>query len=508
MVSIVPSQSSESREMKDPRDKKKPREIPNNIEAEQALLGAILVNNAAFSRVSDFLKPAHFHEPLHQKIYEVISSLIVQNRSANPVTVKGFLNDGKVGDLTLSQYLAALTSAAVTIINARDYAEAIHDLFLRRELIDIGEQMVNTAFDAGLDEPPKKMVEEASTRLYKISELSNTLNGSTAFRGSQITTAYTDLIGTDRTRRPQRGVPIALDELAAVLCEKTFEVGNIYGILASSGEGKTSLMLQLVWGALLMGHPVGIFSYDQSPAQIVMQIVAQQTGIEVRNQKSGDMTDRQIDEAIAVSARLSQMPFEIFKCKSDKDGTESLAMKARNFMKHHANGKPPLMVFDHAGAIPPHWEDKRSDEGSKARNTGQRMKDIMGDTGAAGLILQQRSGTGMARFNPRPIASDLFGGEAARQPFDAIAYIFRPWEHMRRQIDTAKDEANKKTIEERFKGMLPNSFQGENTAEIGTIKVRFGKAGIKRYVKFIGERTKYESFIDAIDLEQANMGFK
>ena len=115
------------------------REAPNNIEAEQALLGAILVNNDAYYRVSDFLKPDHLYEPLHRKIFEVAAEIIRMGKTANPVTIKTFLPaEQKVGDLTVAQYLARLASEAVTIINAEDYGRAIYDLALRRSLITIG----------------------------------------------------------------------------------------------------------------------------------------------------------------------------------------------------------------------------------------------------------------------------------------------------------------------------------------------------------------------------------
>lgn len=116
------------------------------------MLGAILVNNDAYYRVSDFLKPPHFHEGLHRKIYEVASDIIRMGKTANPVTIKTFLpSDQKIGDFTIAQYLARLASEAVSIINAEDYGRAIYDLALRRALITIGEDMVNIAFDAPLD---------------------------------------------------------------------------------------------------------------------------------------------------------------------------------------------------------------------------------------------------------------------------------------------------------------------------------------------------------------------
>jgi replicative DNA helicase len=138
------------------------REAPNNIEAELALLGAILVNNDAFYRVSDFLKSAHFYEPLHRKIFEVSAELIRMGKMANPVTIKTFLPaDEKVGDMTVAHYLARLAAEAVTVINAADYGRAIYDLATRRALITVGEDMVNIAYDAPVDMSPSEQIEDA-----------------------------------------------------------------------------------------------------------------------------------------------------------------------------------------------------------------------------------------------------------------------------------------------------------------------------------------------------------
>src|SRR5215510_12740397 len=130
-----------------PADEKSFRLAPHNIEAEQALLGAILVNNEAFYRVSDFLSPEHFYEPIHQKIFEISGSLIRAGKIATPVTLKTFLpTDFEIGGLTVSQYLARLAAEATTVINAADYGRTIYDLATRRLLIVIGEDMVNVAY--------------------------------------------------------------------------------------------------------------------------------------------------------------------------------------------------------------------------------------------------------------------------------------------------------------------------------------------------------------------------
>src|SRR6266516_2994405 len=147
------------------------RAAPHNIEAEQALLGAILVNNEAFYRVSDFLEPKHFFEPIHQRIFELAGGLIRANKTATPVTLKTFLpGDTDIAGLSLNQYLARLAAEATTIINAEDYGRTIYDLAIRRDLIRIGDDMVNVAYEAPVEFSPRDQIEEAERQLYELAE--------------------------------------------------------------------------------------------------------------------------------------------------------------------------------------------------------------------------------------------------------------------------------------------------------------------------------------------------
>ena len=148
------------------------RQAPHNLEAEQALLGAILVNNEALDRVSGFLTPGHFFDPLHGRIYETLATLIHAGKTATPITVKSFFENSEPIDAQTSvpQYLGRLAANATTIINAAEYGRTIYDLSTRRTLIIIGEDMVNTAYDSSVDQPPKGQIEEAEGRLYSLAE--------------------------------------------------------------------------------------------------------------------------------------------------------------------------------------------------------------------------------------------------------------------------------------------------------------------------------------------------
>lgn len=473
-------------------NEKQYREAPANIEAEQALLGSLLVNNAAYHRISDLITAEHFFDPVHKRIFEAISYKISANRVANPITVKDALGkEERVGDMSTSEYAALLARSAVSIINAPDYAAAIYDLYCRRELISLGTDMVNVAYDAPLDLPPMEVIDQASTRLLELAEGNAAVSGEPAYSGAYLAHSYVNMVTQDPEKRSGRGVPIVLKEIEAVLSESHFEAENIYGVLSSSGEGKSAVAVEISYHALSQGHPVCFFSFEQTGLQITAQIIAQEKGIEVRRQKTGDLSGPEYERCVLMSQKLASMPFEVKSCDSRTDTTEKMHRRAKGFLKKHSNGKTPLFIFD--GAIPPEYEDRHSDPGSKARGIGNKLKAMMKATKAAGIVILDRDSEGMKRPNPRPIPSDIFGKQMALKPYDAILYIYRAEEHRRRQLESARDEGERIRIEASFTSAFPSSVGLEGTAEIGSIKVRFGQVGIKKYVKFVPQFTKYES---------------
>src|SRR3546814_706989 len=158
---------------------------PSNDEAEQALLGAILANNAAYEKVSDFLRAEHFADAVHARIFEACGKLIERGQIANAIQLKNlFEQESALADVGGAQYLAQLQSSYVTIINAADYGKTVHDLYLRRQLIALGEDMVNDAFDHDLDVDASQQIEVSEDRLYKLAEIGQTEGGLSPFRSA------------------------------------------------------------------------------------------------------------------------------------------------------------------------------------------------------------------------------------------------------------------------------------------------------------------------------------
>ncbi len=161
------------------------RNVPHNVEAEQALLGALLVNNDIDATVGGFLESEHFFEGIHARIFSAAHALIERGQIANPTTLKAFFqNDEALKDIGGADYLRRLASGAVTIINAEDYGRLIYDLALRRNLIVIGEDMVNTAYESELEETSVLQIEAAEQRLYNLAEKGKYEGGFRSFTSS------------------------------------------------------------------------------------------------------------------------------------------------------------------------------------------------------------------------------------------------------------------------------------------------------------------------------------
>ena len=215
------------------------RSAPHNIEAEQGLLGAILVNNEAFYRVSDFLNPEHFFEPIHQKVYQIARDLIRAGKIATPVTLKTFLDATiDIGGMTLGQYLARLAAEATTIINAEDYGHTIYDLSIRRALILVGEDMVNVAFDAPVDFSPRNQIEDAERKLYELAETGRYDGGFQRF--AQALTTAVDMAARAYQRDGKlSGIATGLDDLDRMM--GGLQPSDLIIVAGRPGMGKTAL---------------------------------------------------------------------------------------------------------------------------------------------------------------------------------------------------------------------------------------------------------------------------
>ncbi|MDX1541818.1 MAG: DnaB-like helicase N-terminal domain-containing protein, partial [Geminicoccaceae bacterium] len=189
------------------------RTQPHNIEAEQALLGSILINNEAYHRVSEFLRTEHFYEPVHGRIYGTMERLIGRGRLADPVTLKvAFDEDEALRDLDGARYLAAMARAAETILNVEDYGRLIHDLAMRRGLIQVGEDVVNRAYDPAAPESGRDQIESAEQELFRLAQEGEAEGGFRPFP-AVLTSAVTMVEAAYHKDGRVTGVPTQLTDL-------------------------------------------------------------------------------------------------------------------------------------------------------------------------------------------------------------------------------------------------------------------------------------------------------
>ncbi len=309
------------------------RTAPHNIEAEQSLLGAILVNNDAFYRVSDFLEPRHFFEPIHQHLYEVAGSLIRLNKIATPVTLKTFVPaETDIGGMTVAQYLARLAAEATTIINAQDYGRTIYDLALRRDLIRIGEDLVNEAFDSPVDSSPRQQIEEAEKRLYEIAESGRYDGGFQRFANAL--TAAVDMAANAYKRDGGlSGISSGLRDLDSKM--GGLQQSDLIIIAGRPGMAKTSLASNIGYNVAKVyrgeiqadgqmktvnGGIVGFFSLEMSAEQLATRIIAERTGIPSSTIRRGGITEGEFEKIRDHAIELQSLPFYV-----DETGGLSIA---------------------------------------------------------------------------------------------------------------------------------------------------------------------------------------
>jgi replicative DNA helicase len=408
------------------------RSVPQNVEAEQALLGAILVNNEAFYRVSDFLEPAHFHEPVHRTIYEVAAQLIRVNKLATPITIKTFLPaDLAIGEMTLAQYLARLAAEATTIINAEDYGRSIYDLALRRALIGIGEDMVNVAYDASVDETPVTQIEDAEKRLYELAEKGRYDTGFRAFE-----TALLNAIDMASAAYKRDG---HLSGLATGLADLDRVMGGLQAsdlvILAGRpGMGKTALATNLAFniakawrgevqpdGSMktVDGGIVGFFSLEMSSEQLATRIIAEQAGVPSANIRRGRIDEAEFARIVEASRQMQKIPFYI-----DQTGGLTIAQLAARARRLKRQKGLDLMVVDYIQLMQAHnrRSDNRVQEVTEITNN---LKALAKELNVPILALSQLSRQVENRDDKRPQLSDLRESGSIEQDADVVLFVFR-----------------------------------------------------------------------------------
>ena len=465
------------------------RQPPHNVEAEQALLGAILVNNEAFYRVSDFLKAEHFSEPLHGRIYDLTGSLIRAGKIATPITLKTFLPaDLDVGGLNGPQYLARLAAEATTIINAEDYGRAIYDLSVRRELIRIGEEIVNDAYGAPIEAQPQDQIEEAEKRLYAIAESGRYDGGFVRF-GDALRESVDMASRAFQREGHLSGIASGLDDLDAQM--GGLQPSDLIILAGRPAMGKTSLATNIAYniasayrgeqkpdGSIeaVSGGVVGFFSLEMSSEQLATRILAEQAEIASYKIRRGDISESEFSKLAAAAQSMQVVPLYI-----DDTGGISIAQLVARARRLKRQRGLDFMVVDYLQLL--------SGSGKASSNRVQEITEIT--TGLKALAkelnvpimaLSQLSRQVESRDDKRPQLSDLRESGSIEQDADVVMFVYREEYYL-------KSREPKPGTEEWFKWET-DMKACEAMAEIIVGKQRHGPTGTVK-VHFEAQFTRF-----------------
>ncbi|MFZ4533029.1 MAG: replicative DNA helicase [Alsobacter sp.] len=466
------------------------RTAPHNIEAEQALLGAVLVNNDAYYRVSDFLEPVHFSEEVHRRIYEVSQSLIRSGKIATPITLKTFLGDQDLGGMTVSQYLARLAAEATTVINAEDYGRTIYDLAMRRNLIVIGEDMVNVAYDAPVDESPRKQIEEAERRLYELAETGRYEGGFMAFPDA-LRGAVDMAAEAFKRDRKLSGIATGLSDLDRMM--GGLQPSDLVILAGRPGMGKTALATNIAFNVAkaymgerqpdgtikrMDGGIVGFFSLEMSAEQLATRIIAEQSGVASYKIRRGEITESDFAGIAGAARDMERCPFYI-----DQTGGISIAQLTARARRLKRQKGLDLLVVDYLQLL--------SASAKKGENRVQELTEIT--TGMKALAkelsvpiiaLSQLSRQVEQRDDKRPQLSDLRESGSIEQDADVVLFVFREEYYL-------KNKEPKPGTEEYFKWQTEME-QVHGRAEVIIGKQRHGPTGTVP-LQFDAEVTRFSN---------------
>ncbi|EFL88309.1 DnaB-like helicase C-terminal domain-containing protein [Ahrensia sp. R2A130] len=465
--------------------------MASHPEIERLIVGAILLKPSQLDTVQDRLLPRMFTSHVFGDLYGCICDLAYRGMEVTKAAVLFQATDdydGEKAEAVVSASIHAASSQADAPPLAQ-YAKQMIDAYQRRELVKAVEESGKE-----LRAKAKPADEIIGAMQGQLDEIMAVGGASPIARSDNPGAAIFDAMAKAHQEGVKEGIPLPLKEMEDVMSVKSVPAGRLNGLLSSSGEGKTSLTMQILLAAAEAGHPVCLFSYDQSEKECVHQMIAQKYGITTIRQEAGDLGIKEWDQVKEFTDWYSASRFHVVQCGRETVG--QLVRMCGAFQRRYGVSKPTLFAFDHIGKIQTDSK-KDQDAGSRAGEIARELKAFMRTNNAAGLVLQQRNGFGMRRDNPRPISQDLFGGEGAKADFDCIIYLYRR-EKYRNERSSISSAAND---EEKLTRIFGSAEAVKGKAELGVIKNRFGQESRRSSLTFDAPFTRYVSEATTADQE-------
>ena len=473
------------------------REPPHNFEAEQALLGAILVNNAAYQRVAEFLKPDHFADPLHGKLFDTLSRLIERGQVVSAVTLKTYFEqDAAMKEAGGPAYLARLAAASVHVIDAGAFGRIVHDLYLRRQLIDLGEGVVNGAFSGDVEETALQQVEAAEKKLYDLATSGQTEGGFKPFRVA-LTEATVAAEAAYHRVGQLTGVSTGLFQLDQLL--GGLHKSDLLILAGRPSMGKTALATNIAFNAakayreeivdnaqkVVDGAVVGFFSLEMSSEQLATRMLAEQAEISSEKIRKGELISSDFDKVLSVSHQLEHLNFFI-------DDTPALSIsalrtRARRLKRTHGLG---LIIVDYLQLLNPSGKSRQENRVQEVSEITRGLKTLAKELNVPVIALSQLSRAVEQREDKRPQLADLRESGSIEQDADVVMFVYREEYYLTRSEPGRRGEESDQKFNERHDAWKQRCEQTYGKAEVIVAKQRHGPTGIVQ-LSFEGQFTKF-----------------
>jgi replicative DNA helicase len=405
------------------------KELPNNIEAEQAVIGSILVSNDIFDEISTFISSINFHDPMHQKIFEALESLIYKGMLANPITLKNYFEDEK-DDLDIPEYLVKITKFSTSVRQAVEYSKIIYDMFVRRELIKISEQTIDSAKLNELDTNGQTIIENSERLLFDLAE-KGSFNSSLVKFDEAMKQTIEMASAAYKNEEGIVGVPTGLRDLDDKL--GGLHQSDLIIIAGRPSMGKTSLATNIAFNAAQKLQESGkkssiaFFSLEMSSEQLSTRIISEQARISSNDIRRGRISDEQFDKFLETSKNIAELPLYI-----DETPAISIAAMSNRARRIKRLFGLDMIVVDYIQLMrgTTYNKDGRVQEISQIT---QGLKAIAKELGVPVVALSQLSRQVEQRDDHKPQLADLRESGSIEQDADVVMFVYREGYYLSRK---------------------------------------------------------------------------
>jgi replicative DNA helicase len=473
---------------------------PSNLQAEQALLGALFANNKAYERVSEFLAPEHFIDPINGRIYQAIARRIEAGQLADPVTLKAeFEHSGILEEVGGTPYLAQLLAAMVGIINAGEYGRAVHDAWLRRQLIDIGETVVNNAFGADAELDGGQQIEAAEHSLFQLATDGAVAGGFVTFE-RVLTSAIQGAELAFRREGHVSGLTTGLRDLDTKM--GGLHPSDLMILAGRPGMGKSALAIKIAFGAAkallaearakdpnaLANRCVGIFSLEMSAEQLATRLLSEESRVSSDRIRRGDINQKDFDKFVQVSREIHALPIEI----DDTPAITLSALRTRARRLKRTKGLA-LIVVDYLQLMRPAAGTRPESRVLEIGQLTQGLKAIAKELAVPVLALSQLSRAVESREDKRPQLSDLRESGTIEQDADSVMFIYRDEYYLEQREPKSAAFDNEDKHQVALTEFRRQMEKVHNLADLIIAKQRHGPTGTIQLV-FEAEFTRFADF--------------